>query len=452
MLFAAERVKETTTSVSSSSFVLAGPVSGFQGFDDVHTDDDVFHVCITDGTDWVRAFARYDGVDTVDLLAVTASSNGGAAVSFGAGTKTIFEAPVSLQANCWFAEAFGDGSDGDLTISSGTTTATALMCFQTLTISGTGKYDVDIYSPVRGFLLDLDNAPTSAIVGKIQNGTTSVSTTAGGATGALSPIGGPITSVGSRGGNGATGNGSNGDNGSEQNQIHPRQSTAGATGGGGGNGTGGRLGGTGATFVSIGSPTPYTMKAADYPWTAFMPPPNTTRIHSNRYSGLGGGGGAGDGTNAGGGGGGGASAGVYLGLCFAAISRGASTASEAIKIAGGVGGNGFTPTTGNAGGGGGGGGGMGGWVRILCGKLIGTAKTDAVSAPGGTGGDGGNGVGTGLGGQGGRGGAGGTVVIQEMATMSVTITNGNDASAAPTVPATSTGSTGSAGGSCLATL
>ena len=60
---------------------------------------------------------------------------------------------------------FGDGSDGDVTISSGTTTLTRDMAYDDLTISGTGSLACAGYTiRVKG-TLDISSAPAGAIVG-----------------------------------------------------------------------------------------------------------------------------------------------------------------------------------------------------------------------------------------------------------------------------------------------
>ena len=89
----ADRVKETTTTTGTSNFVLGGAVAGFQSFATaIGVGNDTTYTAVG-GTEWEVGYGTYSepgGIPTLTRDGVLASSNGGAAVSFSAGTKEIF--------------------------------------------------------------------------------------------------------------------------------------------------------------------------------------------------------------------------------------------------------------------------------------------------------------------------------------------------------------------------
>lgn len=85
-----DRCKETTTTTGTGTYTLAGAEIGFQAFSAVG-DGNTCYYAITDGTDWEVGLGTYTlSGTTLARTSVLASSNGGAAVSWGAGTKTIW--------------------------------------------------------------------------------------------------------------------------------------------------------------------------------------------------------------------------------------------------------------------------------------------------------------------------------------------------------------------------
>jgi hypothetical protein len=85
-----DRVKETTTTTGTGTLTLAGAVVGFQAFSVVGNGNTCYYG-ITDGTNWEVGLGTYTLAGT--LLArttVLASSNAGAAVSWAAGTKSVW--------------------------------------------------------------------------------------------------------------------------------------------------------------------------------------------------------------------------------------------------------------------------------------------------------------------------------------------------------------------------
>jgi hypothetical protein len=84
-------VQETSTTTGAGTYSLAGAVTGFQGFVAGNGDGATVRFSVTDGTDWeVCEGVITDGApDTLTRATVLASSNAGAAVNWGAGSKTI---------------------------------------------------------------------------------------------------------------------------------------------------------------------------------------------------------------------------------------------------------------------------------------------------------------------------------------------------------------------------
>lgn len=327
---------------------------------------------------------------------------------------------------------FGTGSDGNVVISSGTTTLVRDMYYKNLTISGTGKLRTAGFKVYVENILDLSAAPDGAIDNIANNGGNATSNT--GATAPAADATGSLGrgNIGGAGGNGGTAAGT---------QAGAQTPTAGITlGGQAGSGGAGGLGSGGAGGAQRGS---------NAPTNAFL----IRRFIDDMVRGAtlligggnapGGSGGGGDATAAGGGGAGGNGGGIIM-IVARYIYRGTNVTNNLIQCNGGNGGNGFSQTAGNRGGGGGGGGSGGGWIYIAYSFLLGSTIPNAIQAAGGTGGNGGNGFGTGVGGNGGNGGFGGRITLlnleNEVSTESVGITGSNGTSGSGV-----TGGTGGAG-------
>lgn len=84
-------VQETSTTTGTGTYDLAGAVAGFQGFVAGNGDGEVVRYSVTDGTDWevCEGTITDAATDTLSRDTVLESSNSGAAVDWGAGTKTI---------------------------------------------------------------------------------------------------------------------------------------------------------------------------------------------------------------------------------------------------------------------------------------------------------------------------------------------------------------------------
>lgn len=344
---------------------------------------------------------------------------------------------------------FGSGNDGNLSISSGTTTLARNMYYNNLTISGTAVLNTNGFRVHVKGTLDISSAPAGAIVclnnvGGNLNGSNSNSTA--GALGGGTPSNNEFPNQGG-GGQGATAT-----TGAGAEAANVAASTSQIIGIAG---EGGKGGAVGATAGGVSRPANQGVNSSQVDiqllttnlWGIIGA--NMVRL-SQAPGAPGGSSGAGDGTGSGGGGGGGGSAGGFIWIAAATINRGASTAARAINADGGNGGNGFGPTSGgtNNGGGGGGGGAPGGLVYLIYRTLTGATATSALSATGGTGGAGGNGRGTGGGGNGGGAGSGGRIMVFNVQAGTVSIVEANTVGAVAGHAAS--GSTG--GGTTAATL
>ena len=331
--------------------------------------------------------------------------------SFTADNAQITTAPDSgndavnkTYADLQYINVFGDGSDGDVTISAPTTLARD-MYYNSLTLSGANDVTTDGYKVFVKTTLTRSAASTSKFKnngGNGGNGTagTSALTMTGGTAGAAAGSG----SLPSSGASGAGGNGKgtttagtfeDGLAGAAAGSITeaiPASSTvtsgAGGNSTGGGSGTGGAAGTTGTTTQSVARPRNLSMaQVLSYPKAT------TLTILRGPAGSPGGGGGSGStSTNTYGSGGGGGGAGAPGGGVWVAaktiVDSGSGTMFQAIGGNGGNGGIGFVSGSGNQGGGGGGAGpaGNGGWIIRVYKTLTGTATTDVAAGTVGTGG------------------------------------------------------------------
>lgn len=88
----ADRVKETTTTTGTGTITLAGAATGYQAFSAVCANGDTAFYCIAEqsGSNWEIGLGTWGTGNTLARTTVLKSSNAGAAVSFGAGTKDVF--------------------------------------------------------------------------------------------------------------------------------------------------------------------------------------------------------------------------------------------------------------------------------------------------------------------------------------------------------------------------
>jgi hypothetical protein len=86
----ADRVMETTLTTGTGTYTLAGAVTGHQSFAAIGNGNTTYFG-VTDGINWEICRGVYTSSGTtLTRASVRASSNGGAAVSWGAGQKIVF--------------------------------------------------------------------------------------------------------------------------------------------------------------------------------------------------------------------------------------------------------------------------------------------------------------------------------------------------------------------------
>jgi hypothetical protein len=268
----------------------------------------------------------------------------------------------SQQSGWWI---FGDGNDGDVTITGGTTTLARDMYYNNLTISASGILETAGY---RVFV-----AGTFSHAGIVRNN---------GAAGS-GLIGGAQAAAGSLGGGSNGGNANSSAAGSAGGAVGAATQLGGVGGAGaaGSAGSGGSVSGASPPATTDGGTTYFR----DFYRGTFLKDLSNTR--SNGGNGGSGGGSATGGVNFGGGGGGGG--GVIMIACASLTGNGSITAN------GGAGADTTGPTGASSGGGGGGGGGV---LVLIYGSDTSTVTTAAAGGAGGSGrsGTNGNSGGTGL--------------------------------------------------------
>lgn len=296
-------------------------------------------------------------------------------------------------------KSFGDGADGNVTISSGTTILTRDMYYNSLTINGTGSLNTNGCKVFVKKFLDLTAAPAGAINWNGNNGGNASGSTGGTVTTSTGFTLGD-QQLGAVGGSGGTGTGTAG--GVAPNPSNTMGGEGGAGGRGGVGGSGNPAAGSAnrsATFVS-------SIRKFD---TLLL---NGVITAQGGVGGSGSSSGSGDGTNNGAGGGAGGNGAGVVALYINSILTSSVTPVGVIQANGGNGGNGANATTGNTGGGAGAGGGGGGWIYLVYHFRFGPTIANAIQANGGNGGNGGNGFGLNInGGSGGNGGGGGRITI-----------------------------------------
>lgn len=334
---------------------------------------------VKQGSDWqtVRALYTHSGTTLSGLDRIDGSSGALLTITTAAEVYLVWSSHESgLAASFAALTVFGDGSDGDVTVST-TVALTRDMHYRNLTLAAGGKLVIGDANPVvRIFVsgtLDLSAADVGAISANGKDGTkggnSTTNTTPGvsrsGASGATELTAGAGKSGGNSGTGGGTASGTAGSAGTS------------ATHGFGGDGGDGGRGAQGWNVQQAnGAGGVVTNKHA--PRQLLTLP---RLLGQNISGGAGGGGGSGGGANA------------YAGS-------------------------------------GGGSGGAGGNVLILCARKIktsGTTPAGVITAKGGRGGDGGDSAYNGSRGEGGGGGGGGAILLVVLQREGATVANGLDA-------------------------
>lgn len=311
----------------------------------------------------------------------------------------------------------GDGSDGNLTISSGTTTLTRDMYYQNLTVNGTGTLKTASYRVYVSGILTVDTSGGGGGVNNAGSNGGGAVAAAGGVLGSVISAGTlPAPGLSTAGGNGLT-NATGASGGISASaagaSLLLSLGVSGATGGTAGNGGGAGLGGT----AGAASSTSVVIQPRSYTWAnnLFQLSTATTTVIQRFLASGGSGGGGGGGTGSFGGSqtgytGAGGAAGGAGGFVWIEATTVSLTGSSAINANGGNGGNASTSTGTNVSGGGGGGAAGSGGIIILIYQNISGAGTLTVAA----GSAGSGSAGTNGGGSGANGGSGTNGVIIEI--------------------------------------
>lgn len=106
-----DRVQETSTTTGTGTYTLAGAVTGYQAFSVIGDANQTYYTA-TDGTDWEVGIGTYTSAGTtLSRDAILESSNAGAAVNWGAGTRTVFVTWPADAANLnWSTTATAGGT------------------------------------------------------------------------------------------------------------------------------------------------------------------------------------------------------------------------------------------------------------------------------------------------------------------------------------------------------
>ncbi|CAB4139383.1 hypothetical protein UFOVP345_42 [uncultured Caudovirales phage] len=117
----ADRVRETSTTTGTGSYALAGAAPNFRAFSAVCANADTADYAAVDinGAGWEIGRGTWSTGNTLARTTILASSNGGAAVNWSAGTRDIF---ITASAALLGSRA-ASGANSDITSLAGLTTA-----------------------------------------------------------------------------------------------------------------------------------------------------------------------------------------------------------------------------------------------------------------------------------------------------------------------------------------
>ena len=84
-----DRVRETSTTTGTGTLTLAGAVAGYQSFSTIGTGNTTYYTIAT-ATDWEVGIGTWTSPNQLSRDTILASTNAGAAVNLGAGSKDVF--------------------------------------------------------------------------------------------------------------------------------------------------------------------------------------------------------------------------------------------------------------------------------------------------------------------------------------------------------------------------
>lgn len=138
-----DRVKETTTTTGTGTLTLAGATVGFQSFSVIGNGNTTYYA-ITDGTNWEVGIGTYTSIGTtLSRDTILESSNGGAAVNWGAGSKDVFVTYPAEKS----VDSDGTGASGTWAISITGNAASATQVYVTESPDDNVTYMVPYTSP-----------------------------------------------------------------------------------------------------------------------------------------------------------------------------------------------------------------------------------------------------------------------------------------------------------------
>ncbi len=221
-------------------WTLAGAASKSRTFSSVLTTNDTcfYGIQHQSAEEWEVGIGKLTGSTTLVRDVILSSSSGGSAVNLSVGSKDVFLCAAAAMESAQSLAFFGDGSDGDQTISSGTTTLIRDMYYRNLTVSGSG---VLVTNGFRVFVqeeLDITAAAAGAIRndgGNASNGSGISGGNAGTAAGSGTVGGG---GAGSNGASGASTGSAPGSASSAPTNRNPANGGAGGASGAAGEGDG----------------------------------------------------------------------------------------------------------------------------------------------------------------------------------------------------------------------
>lgn len=328
------------------------------------------------------------------LTKATLTAGNGVTITNGNGSISIAAA-----GNGWM---FGDGADGDVTVT-GSTTLTRDMYYNNLTLNSSAAITTAGYRIFVAGTLDISAAPAGSIKWNAVNTASALASANLGGSERGGAVRAGTTSTGAIGQAGAPGT----------------SSSATAVSGAGGAADGGTAGGAGASTAAATAFFGINLDNEIGTYRSALATP-AVQVAGSGGSSAGAGGGVG-GVNGGNGGRGGAGGGTVV-VVANIIARGTNSTAGIIQALGAVGADGTNGAGSTAGGGGGGTGGGGGRVIVVYGNRTGLTITGAIDVSGSAGGKGGNGAGTGNGGGGGGSGGSGTVYVWQAGSAPVITT------------------------------
>lgn len=209
-----DRVQETFTTTGTGTISLGGAVTGYQAFSSVCSNTDTTYYAATDGTNWEVGLGTYStSGNTLARTTILASSNSGSAVSWGAGTKNIWQDVPAVAFKAPKIQSFT--SSGTYTPTTGMTSCTVEMVGAG---GGGGGVGTTSFSAAAGGGAGgyIRASLTAAQVGSSQTVTIGAAGTAGpntggsGGTGGATSLGSLLSCNGGAGGGFAAANAANG--------------------------------------------------------------------------------------------------------------------------------------------------------------------------------------------------------------------------------------------------